>query len=533
MKRFLSYGPVDPRRHFHVPREKLIEKAYTHLVGENPEETGHYITVWAPRQTGKTWAMREILQRIKKNGNFECGLISLELLKKVKKEKDIAGLFTRKLSDTFERRFPAIRRLVDIPPLFTKQYFQKPVILLIDEFDALEEEYINSFAGIFRDMHLSRGNQMDKSSGEKTCLLHSLGLIGVRSVLGIENVKGSPFNVQRSLHIPNLTSNEVKGLFREYREVSGKEIEPEVIQRLYEETRGQPGLTCWFGELMSEGFEGFRPDEKRPLSLKDFGEIRAAAVYDLPNTNIINIISKAKEEPYRQKVLELFRTDDKHFFSFDEPLTNYLYMHGVVDREIAASGERYIRFASPFVQKRLFNYFSRELFTTMGRLVEPFLNLEKVITPTRLDIRELLKLYQSYIDTNRDWLFKDAPRRSDLRVFEAVFHFNLFMYLEEFLRTKKGRVFPEFPTGNGKIDLLVRYAGRTYGIELKSYVDQPGYRSALRQAAKYAKQLQLEEIHIAFFVEYIDEANREIHETDYRDETTGITVKPVFIATGK
>jgi hypothetical protein len=61
---------------------------------------------------------------------------------------------------------------------------------------------------------------------------------------------------------------------------------------------------------------------------------------------------------------------------------------------------------------------------------------------------ELLKLYQNYLDKNKKWMFKQAPRRSDMRVFEAVFHFNLYAYINEFLRSKKGQVFPEFPTGN-------------------------------------------------------------------------------------
>ena len=35
-------------------------------------------------------------------------------------------------------------------------------------------------------------------------LLHGLALVGVRAVLGIDSDRGSPFNVQRSLHVPNL-----------------------------------------------------------------------------------------------------------------------------------------------------------------------------------------------------------------------------------------------------------------------------------------------------------------------------------------
>jgi hypothetical protein len=40
----------------------------------------------------------------------------------------------------------------------------------------------------------------------KDYLLHGMALIGVRAVLGVENVKGSPFNVQRSVHIPEFNS---------------------------------------------------------------------------------------------------------------------------------------------------------------------------------------------------------------------------------------------------------------------------------------------------------------------------------------
>jgi len=50
MRKFDSLRPVNTKLHYYVPRDALIEQAYTQLVGENPDEGGHYITVWAPRQ---------------------------------------------------------------------------------------------------------------------------------------------------------------------------------------------------------------------------------------------------------------------------------------------------------------------------------------------------------------------------------------------------------------------------------------------------------------------------------------------------
>jgi hypothetical protein len=103
--------------------------------------------------------------------------------------------------------------------------------------------------------------------------------------------------------------------------------------------------------------------------------------------------------------------------------------------------------------------------------------------------------------------------------------------LNQFLKLHGGRVVPEFPTGNGKIDLLITYAGRRYGIEVKSYSTARDYNEALGQAARYGKQLDMSEIFLVFFVEKIDAESRKKYEVDYRDKETGVTVKPFFINT--
>ncbi len=52
MRKFFSYGSPNPKLHYHAPREELIEQAVKQLTGEDPNDGGHYITVWGPRQTG-------------------------------------------------------------------------------------------------------------------------------------------------------------------------------------------------------------------------------------------------------------------------------------------------------------------------------------------------------------------------------------------------------------------------------------------------------------------------------------------------
>jgi hypothetical protein len=532
MRRFNSYGPIDTDIHYYAPRKELIETAYTHLVGENPTKGGHYITVWAPRQTGKTWVMREILFELKKNPRFDTLVVNLENLKNETDVGTIIEIISREIGEGLNKPLTGVNTQAQFQEMFKKDILDKPLILILDEFDALPEFAINALVTSFRSIYNKRQYESDKSTGQKTYLLHAVALIGVRSVLGIENEKGSPFNVQRSLHIPNLTFDEVKGMFQWYEKESGQQIEPEVIERLYNETNGQPGLTCWFGELLTEGFEDCKPDKNRPITMRDFDIVYAAATYALPNNNILNIISKANREPNKSFIFEMFQTYEKLEFRFDDKITNSLYMNGVVDKEVVDRTRYYIKFSCPFVQKRLFNYFSYELFRQMGTLVEPFVSLDDVITDSGLNIGNLLKLYQKYLLKNKSWLFKEAPCRSDLKIYEAVYHFNLFSYLNEFLRGKGATVVPEFPTGNGKIDLIIKYKGIRYGIELKSYKDQAGYRTALKQASLYGKRLGLPEIYLAVFVESIDENTRTKYEVDYQDEEMGVIVKPVFITVG-
>ncbi|NIM11636.1 MAG: AAA family ATPase, partial [Candidatus Aminicenantes bacterium] len=250
MRRFSSYGPLNTKSHYYAPRKELITKAFFQLIGENPEEGGHYITVWAPRQTGKSWLMQQILLKLQQEARFDVVVLSLESLKDEENVNDIINTIAEEIGDRLGKPFTGVHTQKQFQKLFKKGVLDKPLVLILDEFDALQKEAINAIVSAFRDIYNERLYEIDKPTEQKKYLLHSAALIGIRSVLGIENKKGSPFNVQRSLHIPNLTYDEVKGMFQWYEKESGQTIETEVIDRLFAETRGQPGLTCWFGELL-------------------------------------------------------------------------------------------------------------------------------------------------------------------------------------------------------------------------------------------------------------------------------------------
>jgi hypothetical protein len=221
VRRFFSYGPINTELHYYTPREELIRETIG-LMGVNPPETGQYITVWAPRQTGKTWLMGQILFRLKQDQRFDALKINLEHLKDEKDVGKIIETIAAEIGEELNKDFSGITTKTQFQGIFKKGVLDKPLILILDEFDALHQEGIGALVGAFRNIYIKRRDQIDKPTEKKSYLLHGAALIGVRSVLGIENVKGSPFNVQRSLHIPNLTEDEVAGMFKWYEKESGQ-----------------------------------------------------------------------------------------------------------------------------------------------------------------------------------------------------------------------------------------------------------------------------------------------------------------------
>ncbi|MCP4629980.1 MAG: hypothetical protein GY850_41705 [bacterium] len=534
MRKFSSYGPIDKDLHYHVPRKELIESAYRRLIGEDPEKGGHYITVWAPRQTGKTWVMFQVEQKLWEQGDFDVAIVSMQSAKSVTTDEGVLEVLVEKLGYWFDRELPKIDSWKNLAKLFTKEWFEKPLILILDEFDALRKDFINKFANEFRDIHIWRQSEARKPSNEKRCLLHGLALIGVRSVLGIEDDRGSPFNVQQSVRIPNLTHVETTSMFEWYRKESGQEIESAVVDKTFNETNGQPGLVSWFGELLTVKYN---PGRERKIDMDAWKTVWLEARTGEPNNNLFNLIAKARKPEYQGFLTELFSAVDEPFLFYDST-HSYLLMHGVIDSERIVEPDSAVkkvcRFASPFIQRCLFDALGRDLIGvgTPILALDPLDDLEEVFEGPDLDLPGLLKRYMDYLARLKSsgidpW--KDRPRRSDMRnirITEAVGHFHLYAWLQEAV-DGVCVVSPEFPTGNGKVDLHLKCGNMQGVIEVKSFRNQSKAKEARGQAARYAKSLALAGVTLAIFTPSYDKSVLE--KLSVKETIDGVTVTVVAI----
>jgi len=525
MRRFHSYGPVDCEEHFCAPRNELIEECFNQLVG-NLEKGGHFFTIWSPRQCGKTWLMRQVKKAIEKRypGRFDVGMMSVQgiIMEEDDPDEVLFRQLPRILGDAFEVAPEAPRAWDDWIGFFSKGkgLFHKPLILFIDEFDSLPRKVLDRMVALFRDMYLKR----------ESFVVHGLALIGVRAVLGVESDRGSPFNIQRSLRVPNFTRGEVEDLYRQYQVESGQKVEGEVMEAVYDATRGQPGLVCWLGELLTEKYN---PGREKPIDVRTWKNVYAAALHKEWNNTILNLTKKA-QGPYIDYVLELFTKADLPF-SIRAEWCCYLYLNGIIDSlELTDdNGEKtYVcRFSSPFVQACLYESFA------MGfegeRLpmlpLDPLDSLIDVFERPELNVPALLERYKGYLKRLKakgvhPW--KGQPRRADLRYTEYVGHFHLYCWLKRAV-DDRCVVSPEFPTGNGRVDLHLKCGGKQGVIEVKSFENRSKLERAGEQAIGYARKLNLAAISLVVFVPVEDE--RTLRELSGEQIVDGVRLNVVAV----
>ncbi len=511
MRRFHSYGPVQSTKHYCVKRASLVEQCVANLRGD-VENEGHYFTIWAARQTGKTWLMREARRVLEEqySEKFDVFVWSAESLRDMPymPENPVdPNHLPRGFWEAIQNDFPGepvVENWKEFLSLFSRQkgLWKRPLILLIDEIDTLPPDFLSQLVSQFRTMYLHRDQYQ----------LHGLALVGVRAVVGVESRTGSPFNIQRSLRVPNLKFEEVEEMFQQYQAESGQPVEPEVIQSVFALTKGQPGLVGWFGELLTETYN---PGKEHPIHKEIWEEVERKALFVEPNNTMMNLISKARDPHYQEMLFSLFAKAEIPF-AFSNPQHNYLYMHGILDHDTVTQSDgnkqEICRFSSPFVQRCLFEALSDELH---GIRKPEALPLEATDDPElflggeRIDLLGLIRRYRGYLDrlkTRGRSPWNAQPRNTNLNITEAVGHFHLYHWMQMAFGSDCV-IAPEFPTGNGRVDLWLEFEGNRAIVEIKSFTNLRQLRLAKTQAARYARQLQLDQVMLVVFSPFLDETS--------------------------
>lgn len=487
MRRFNYTGPVYPDEHYVVSRMGLIQRTKEEI------DEGKYFVIFAPRQMGKTSFIQHTIEVLHKDQHYIGVDLDFERYGNFSEED-----FYRVLQRDFKKRLLSrleeinCESLKEIKDIFSKIIIknnddfytfieelgeiisQKRIVLLIDEFDAVPIEITKPFLFSLREMYIRRRKEPGFAP-------YSVALIGVRNIAELNLGSQSPFNIARAINIKNFTLDETKDLIGQYIEESGQQFALGVIEKIYEETNGQPFLVNRLCAILTEELA-----IKGEITLEDLTQALEILV-DETNSNFSSLETNARRD--QDLILSiLFGTKDITYNPRNE-VQRRLIMYGVI-KGIDNQAE----IANPIYHRVLWKHFKLPDDNGLSRSFngEEF---RLFITPEgKINMGEILLRFKEFIERVGIGLFDltDRPR-------EAVGQYLLMSYLDLFMRTIKGHLLLETPSGRGRLDILLLYQGQNYVVETKIWRGKVAFEYALEQVKRYAGTEHVTEGYLVFF----------------------------------
>ncbi len=473
MRYFNTSGPCDPATHYTIMREELI------ATGKKMVEQGKYFSIFAPRQSGKTTYFHLLLARLREENRYAPMWISFEDLHWASNEEfyeEMGIQLGEELSKLGHTASPQIFGRADLTKFFREiREHVPPIILFIDEFEGIPESVLNEMMHLFRKFYHRK----------ETHGLHSLILVGVSTIADLVLSSASPFNIVDELQIPYFTHDEVNTLIQQYISESGQAFEESVIEAIYDNTHGQPGLV---NALCAYLTEKAVPSSDTTITMEEFYRTLNYFLTRKFDKNLENVIQKA-----RQKTSILFKLlfrDEPIPFSVHDADLAWLFAHGVID-EVNGLVEMTV----PLYAKVLITAFRPLLNGESDYYLSAHETLEPYVSPEGLNLNRMLDKYRQYV---RQRGFK-AFDTEHLK--EGAWHYSLDGFLNFFIEQLGGHTLIETPTSRGRTDILILYQHYKYVIETKIFTTEHYFQKGKRQLATY---LESEGLNEGYYVVFSD-----------------------------
>jgi hypothetical protein len=265
-KFFNTAGPCVPWDHYMLPALPRLPNVRD-LINKK-----RYFILHAPRQSGKTTAIKAAVDSLNNEGSYYALYCSLEVLRGIEDERDAMSKLVSALS-------ASLRNLnFTFPPLEKKTRQGSPPVALVSR-NTVETPFPGSSAFPVQSALNDLSDRLDKELvvffDEADCLVgqpllfflsqlrvgyinrpqapfpRSIALIGMRNLRDYKTGAGpdaepigssSPFNIAEPFTLSDFTLEEVKTLYVQHTEATGQVFEDEAVQRAWHWSEGQPWL---------------------------------------------------------------------------------------------------------------------------------------------------------------------------------------------------------------------------------------------------------------------------------------------------
>ncbi len=461
-RHFNTAGMCRPADHYMLAPEARLGKL-RQLIAKKA-----CFVIHAPRQTGKTTTMRLLAEALAAEGEYAAVLASC-------KSGSVAGddvergvkVVARSIYQEAREQLP--EELWPPPPedlaaieaeAFIRVYLSnwcqrcpRPVVLLLDEFDALVDDSLLSILDQLHSGYPSRPGYFP----------HALALIGLRDVRDYKIVRpnglkrigsSSPFNIKSdSLTLRNFNPWEVAELYQQHTEETGQPFSDEAKAMAFEITRGQPWLV---NALARQLVEDLVPDRGTTIEAAQVGIAREILIRRR-DTHLDSLIDRLREDRIR-KVIEPIITGS---YPADDVFDDDLQF--VEDLGLITPGGGILEIANPLYREII----PRALTAASERLL-PVRRGAFVGEDGGLLWNDILDGFIAFWKGNAEWMLRRQPYS------EAAAQLVLMAWLHRVVNGGAevearpdgvAAIDREYAVGSGRVDILVRWPLPGGGIE--------------------------------------------------------------------
>jgi hypothetical protein len=449
---------------------------------------GNYFVVHAPRQTGKTTALKALVREINEKGEMFAVYCTLETLQN-RSDPEKTNIAIRDLiADNVEmspfyvpiESAPALRSDRGGVGLAVRTVLQnacrasgKPVVVFFDEADCLVGDALISFLRQLRDGYV---NRKDIPFPKSVALV---GMLDVRDYKAQIRPDGeslgqiSPFNIiAEDILIRNFTEAEIAALYSQHTSETGQVFTDGAREDVWRLTRGQPWLVNAIAYECVAKIHGLRFNEA--VTGADV-EAAKEAIIRRRDTHVDSLMERMREPRVRRIVEPLILGDDSDLTANDDD------WRFVTDLGLLRVDRGALVPANPMYAEIIGRYLSRGEQDRMIRSVPE----TPWVKDDGLDMVGLMAAFQQF------WRENSGADRDIMGYREAVPHLVLMAFLQR-VTNGGGHINREMALGAGQLDLCVEFRGARYAIEVKTSANFKGEKS-YKQCAKYLDTLKLSE----------------------------------------
>ncbi|MEM7494969.1 MAG: ATP-binding protein [Myxococcota bacterium] len=453
MERFFNTaGPINPADHYALdPLHRWDLPKVLSLIDQKK-----YFLLHAPRQTGKTTCLNALRDHLNQQGRLRCVYINVEAAQAAVEDVaegtrailyHLGTAALRQAEDDFvDQNWQGV--LAKAGPLQALgavlslwcQHSDKPIVLLIDEIDALVGKmliavlrqlragYVDRFEGLFpqsvtlcglRDIRDYRVNHEDRAELQRL------------------TSAGSPFNIKSdSLRLGDFSQEDVKTLYAQHTQETDQQFAEGVCERVFELTQGQPWLVNALAyDVCFEDQAG--RDRTTTITLADIDTAKERLI-QRRETHLDQLLDKLKQERVH-RVMQNFLLGENCLVPEDD--IEYVIDLGLLRQSPGKS----LRMANPIYREII----PRALSSEMQRQVLPR-RPAYVDQEGRLCVEWLMTEFQQFFRENSDsWL-------DQFQYKEAGPHLILQAFLQRVVNGG-GTIHREYALGRGRTDLVVTW----------------------------------------------------------------------------